>query len=127
MIRVLVLDDDWSTVQGLRRLLEGDGYEVAGFASPGAAVEELRRGRVDAVITDLEMPGLHGVGVVRAARAAHPGIPILVVTAYERSPACQDAVAAGARQIFPKPVDYDALKRALAAFTARPSLPPDGP
>ena len=118
MKRVLVVDDDAAAADGLRQLLACDGYEVVALEHPALALTELHGSRFDAVITDLEMPQVHGVEVVRAARAANAGTVVLVVSAYSDSPATEEARLAGAARIFTKPLDYDSLADDLAARLA---------
>lgn len=118
MSRVLVVDDDRAATEGLRALLRLDGYDVVALQSSKAALGLLASDRFDAVITDLEMPEVHGVDIVRAARAARTDMPILVVTAYSQSPACQAALDAGARCILTKPIDFDILSTDLQAAIA---------
>lgn len=114
--RLLVVDDNQTTVDALRVLLEMDGYQVAAFSRPTEALAALREGLTDLVITDLEMPAVHGTEVVRAARLS--GTPVLVVTAYASSPAVTDALALGAARVMLKPIDYDELLAAVAAALA---------
>lgn len=118
MKRVLVVDDNEAAADGLRQLLASDGYEAEATSRPADALEAIAATAFDAVITDLEMPHVHGVEVVRAAIAARPGTPVFVVSAYSDSPAADDARAAGAAAIFGKPLDYDALAEALSAALA---------
>ena len=113
--RVLVVDDEVSAATGLRALLRLDGYDVIASTEPKRAVESLSRERFDVVITDLEMPEVHGVEVVRAARASGADVVIFVVTAYTGSPAIAASLAVGAKAAFAKPLDYDALAAALKA------------
>lgn len=114
MIRVLVVDDDVGAASGLRKLLELDGYEVVATESPRLALEKLESERFDAVITDLEMPGVHGLEIVRAAQRVLAGMPVFVMTGYFGTPVCEAALREGARRIFGKPIDYDALVDELA-------------
>lgn len=114
MKRVLVVDDDFGAATGLRKLLELDGYEVVATESPRFALSKLESERFDAVVTDLEMPGVHGVEIVRAAQRAHPGMPVLVMTGYFGTPVCDVAVREGAHCIFGKPIDYEMLAGELA-------------
>jgi CheY-like chemotaxis protein len=114
MKRVLVVDDDPAAAEGLRMLLGTDGYDAASEHDPETAVARIAAEAFDAVVTDLEMPHVHGVEVVRAARAAYPAAPIFVVSAYVDSPAGVDATEAGADGIFGKPLDYDARANALS-------------
>ena len=114
MRRVLVLDDDPNAVQALRKLLELDGYEVDALVSAGEALQHLAAQRYDAVITDLEMPLVHGVEVVRAAKTSGPRTRVVVVSGYSHSPAADRAVAEGADRVLGKPLDYEALLGELA-------------
>lgn len=114
MKRVLVVDDDFGTTTGLGILLELDGYEVFATDSPTRALAKLESEPFDAVVTDLEMPGVHGVEIVRAAQRAQPGMLVFVMTGYFGSPVCDVALQEGARRIFGKPIEYDALLSELA-------------
>jgi two-component system response regulator PilR (NtrC family) len=114
MNRVLVVDDDWHAAEGLRLLLELDGYKVVALKCPQQALELLRAERFDALITDLEMPRHHGIELLEAARAKTAGMPVLVMTGYFGTPICDEALRAGARRVFGKPVDYDQLVIELA-------------
>jgi DNA-binding NtrC family response regulator len=118
LTRLLIVDDDAAAVDGLGRLLMSDGYEVSGHADPVDALAALRSGGFDALVTDLEMPRVHGVELVRAARALHPAMLVYVVSAYTDSPAGLEASAAGATRVFAKPLDYDALADDLAGRLA---------
>lgn len=109
MMRILLVDDELTAVSGLQKLLELDGYYVAATDSSTAALELLAAQPFDAVVTDLEMPIVNGVALARAARVARAGITVLVVTGYAGSPAAADALAAGARRILGKPLDYEVL------------------
>lgn len=115
MKRLLVVDDDRTAMRGLSQLLEMDGYEVVGMTSSEDALKTLGSDRFDAVVTDLEMPTVHGLDIVRAARAQDPSLPVIVVTAYVNSPASRNAVALGARAVLNKPLRYESLISVLPA------------
>ncbi len=123
MTAILIVDDDPGAVGALVTLLELDGYHAVGLTDPEEALAQLERRRFDVVITDLEMPGIHGVDVARAARLANPEAAILVVTAYDRSAASARALAVGAQRVFGKPLHYEEL-RAEVERRLRPSLVP---
>lgn len=114
MKRVLVVDDDFGAATGLRKLLELDGYEVVATESPRIAMAKLESERFDAVVTDLEMPGVHGVEIVRAAQRVRAGMPVVVMTGYFGTPVCDVAIREGARKVLGKPIEYDALADELA-------------
>lgn len=121
MSRILVVDDERSSAEGLRLLLRADGYDVVALQSPAAALNLLKKERFDAVITDLEMPEVHGSEIVAAARSADRTMPVLVVSAYTASPAGAVAMRAGARRLLAKPLDYEDLAAELAAALAERS------
>lgn len=115
MKRVLVVDDDFGAATGLRKLLELDGYDVVATESPRTALTMLESDRFDAVVTDLEMPGVHGVEIVRAAQRVRPGMPVLVMTGYFGTPVCDTAMREGARRVLGKPIEYEMLAAELAS------------
>lgn len=108
MKRILVVDDERQAASSLGELLQSDGFDVVALDSSRTALERIQGERFDAVVTDLEMPDVHGVEIVRAARASN-GTLVVVVTAYAESPASRAALGAGAALVFPKPLDYERL------------------
>lgn len=119
MTRILLVDDERAAIVGLQKLLELDGFQVLALDSSRRAIEAIGRESFDALITDLEMPEVGGLEVVRAMRAKG-AIPVLVITGYPSSPAAHAALALGARRIIDKPVDYALLISELTAGLAAP-------
>ena len=117
MGRVLVVDDDHSTVEAMATLLRQDGHEVHGFTSGKEAVAALLGGRAfDAVITDFAMPVVDGAAVTRAARESSPTACIVVTNrGVANKGRLEDE---GACFILEKPIDYDAMHRAIASCRA---------
>lgn len=111
--RVLVVDDDRVAVTALCKLLRMDGFEAVGSVEAAEALGLLGAEPFDAVVTDLEMPGVHGLEVIKAALANRRELPVWVVTAYADSPTCLTALSLGASGVLPKPLRYDALLEAL--------------
>jgi CheY-like chemotaxis protein len=103
--RVLLVEDDLTALEALSTLLELDGYDVVAVATGGEAITALESRPFEVLITDLELPGVHGLEVVRAARQR--GVPSLVVTAH--SGLQGSALEGGARRVFGKPLVYDDL------------------
>jgi two-component system response regulator HydG len=108
-MHVLVVDDSSVAVTGLCQLLEMDGFTVEGVQRSPEALARLEARPYGALVTDLEMPELHGLELIRAAKRLQPALPIIVVTAYSDSPASQEALALGARAVFAKPLSYPTL------------------
>ena len=81
MVKVLVVDDDDALRESLCDILEGAGVEACGAADGGAALEAIRDGDVDAMVLDMHMPGLSGLGVLAALEAGRPNV--VVYSAFE--------------------------------------------
>jgi len=121
-MRILVVDDDRSVRDSLRRSLAFNGYQVD-LASDGfGALEALDANRPDAMILDVMMPRLDGLEVCRRMRAAGDELPILVLTARD---AVSDRVAgldAGADDYLPKPFALEELLARLRALLRRRTI-----
>ncbi len=79
--RVLLVEDDASSRRSLSRLLELTGFAVAAAADARAALEYLEQNaRPDLLLTDLQLPGMDGVGLIQRARAIHADLPVVVMT-----------------------------------------------
>ncbi len=97
-LRILVVDDHGVMRSGLRTLLESyPGFEVVGEAANGnAVVSQAEELGADLVLLDIQMPGLDGIGVTTALRAARPQTKVLILTAYEDDELLRAALNAGA-------------------------------
>lgn len=115
-LRVLAVDDDVLVLSTLKALLEDMGHVVTA-ASSGERAVELMRGseRFDLLLTDYAMPGLTGADVALAARAARPGLPIVLTTGYAER-AIEDLP--GMLRLG-KPFDRENLARAIDRATAK--------
>jgi DNA-binding response OmpR family regulator len=109
MKRILVVDGEPVAAGALCDLLLMDGYSAVGLCQGDEAMERLRNESFDAVITDVELPGGHGLDVVRAARAALPDAPVLVVTGHVNSRASEAALSLGVCRVLGKPLRYETL------------------
>ncbi len=103
MDRILVVDDESGMRLGLSEVLERAGFGVTAVDSAAPALEALERERHALMITDVRMPGISGLELLRAVRERYPSLPVIVMTAYGT---VEDAVAAmksGAREFLAKP------------------------
>ena len=122
--RLLLADDDAALLRALRILLEGEGFEVVTAASGKAAREALAAyARFAAVISDLAMPDMDGLELLRFVREHDPELPVLLITAFSSARTAVQAMQAGAFQYLAKPVEPDELllllRRAIDAAQAR--------
>jgi DNA-binding NtrC family response regulator len=120
--RILVVDDDDSLRWVTQTQLEDAGYEVATFAGGQAVLEEIERKRPAAVITDLKMPGMTGIELLRHIRAAETDLPVIVITAFGSIQSAVEAVKAGASDYLTKPIDYEELCLVIERVLERQNL-----
>jgi CheY-like chemotaxis protein len=101
--RVLVVDDDPDIAKMLVRALSPRGFALEAAGSADEALQLAASRRFDAALVDLVMPGRDGKSLAVALRELVPGIPIGLLTGYERSPLLESAERSGVA-IFIKPV-----------------------
>jgi DNA-binding NtrC family response regulator len=124
--RILIVDDDPGQRSLLDSFLRSQGFEPVVVDSGKLALETLRAGKFDMMISDVRMPGLTGLETLRLARKEHATLPVLLVTAFTD---VRDAVAAmrdGAVNYLSKPIDLDELlasvRAAIGISQAAPTL-----
>src|SRR6266567_1211058 len=105
--RILVVDDEKSMRDLLSITLEKEGYDVLTAAGGEAAIEALHRDSVDAVITDLRMPKVDGLQVLRAAKEVSPDTAVIVITAVASTETAVEAMKLGAYDYITKPFKLD--------------------
>jgi two-component system response regulator PilR (NtrC family) len=110
MDRVLVVDDEAGMREFLSILLRKEGYGIAAAESAEKAMDLMAKGEFDLVISDISMPGLSGIEVLRQARAASPDIPVILITAYASTESAVEALKLGAYDYLVKPFDVEELK-----------------
>jgi signal transduction histidine kinase/DNA-binding response OmpR family regulator len=105
--RVLVVDDEPSVVDVFQEFLGGQGYEISVAASGEAAVGLIPQLRPDLILTDINLPGLSGLEVVRFAKSVDPEVVVIVVTGDASAATAIDALRQGAYDYVQKPFDLD--------------------
>jgi two-component system, NtrC family, response regulator PilR len=105
--RVLIVDDEKSMRDLLSITLEKAGYEVAAADGGETAIEAIRKESFDAIITDLRMPKVDGLQVLRAARDLSPDTAVIVVTAVASTETAVEAMKLGAYDYVTKPFKLD--------------------
>jgi DNA-binding NarL/FixJ family response regulator len=116
-LRIVIADDQASVREGLVLLLGGlPGIEVAGAAADGEqALALVAEHRPDAILLDLHMPVLDGIGATRRLTAEHPEVAIVVLTTYADDGSVLEALHAGARSYLTKDADRSHIAQALRA------------
>jgi two-component system response regulator HydG len=113
VIRILVVDDEPSNRVTLERIFEREGHAVVHAASGREAMEVVRGGGVDLVITDLKMPGMSGIELLKAVRTVDPDVEVLVTTAYGTVETAVEAMKEGAYDFVSKPLKRIELVRTV--------------
>jgi two-component system response regulator PilR (NtrC family) len=111
--RVLIVDDEPGMRDFLSILLRKEGYAVSAAESSDKAIELMARGEFDLVISDISMPGLSGIEVLRQARASSPDTPVILITAYASTESAVEALKLGAYDYLIKPFDVEELKNVV--------------
>jgi two-component system, NtrC family, response regulator PilR len=108
--RILVVDDERSMRELLAIVLRREGYEVLLAENGRSAVDVLEREPVDLLISDIKMPDLSGVDVLRAAKKIDQDILGIMITAFASTETAVEAMRLGACDYLSKPFDVDLLK-----------------
>jgi two-component system sensor histidine kinase/response regulator len=101
--RLLIVDDETAQMQALCDTLKLEGYATEGFDSPQAALQVLRPGKFDLLLTDLQMPQMDGIALIAAARKIDPDIGTIVMTGHGTVDTAVQAMRSGALDYILKP------------------------
>jgi len=116
---ILVVDDDKNILQVLEARLAFANYKTLTASSAEAAVEVLASHHVDLVVSDVKMPGMGGVGLLREVLAQWPLVPVILLTAYGSIPDAVSTIRSGAADYLTKPFDGHQLLAKIAELLGR--------
>ncbi|HWP56363.1 MAG TPA: sigma-54 dependent transcriptional regulator [Candidatus Acidoferrales bacterium] len=108
--RVLVVDDEPNILALFERVLGKEGYRVECASAAEAALGRLETEWFDLIISDLKMPGLDGLELLKRAKALNPGVPFVILTAYGTVESAVTAMKEGANDYLTKPINNEQLK-----------------
>ncbi|MGA2051638.1 MAG: response regulator transcription factor, partial [Terracidiphilus sp.] len=117
--RLLIVDDERSIRLSLRTILGNFGYDIVEAERGEEALALVRTAQFDAVLLDINMPGMGGIEVCRIMRKASPRLPILMLTVQESEDRKVDALDAGADDYITKPFQLRELTARLRAAVRR--------
>jgi len=120
--KILLVEDDPAIVITLHRVLAGEGYEVSIEKTGDSGLARAKESAVDLVITDLKLPGLNGLELVRELHAARPRLPILMITAHGTTETAIEATQSGAYDYLVKPFDIPELLKLVEDAVAASRL-----
>ena len=119
--RILVVDDDREIANVLMEYLRRMGYEAEAAYGGGEGIERFKNGDFQMVITDMKMPDMDGMEVMKTVRSMDKHVLVLVITGYSTIHDAVEAIKAGAYDCISKPFDFKSMeviiRRALERHT----------
>ena len=120
--KLLVADDDPGLRESLERTLTREGYRVVLASDGRAALERVQGGDFDVIVTDLKMPGLTGLELLRAAKAIAPDVDVILLTAFGTVEEAVKAMKDGAYDFLTKPFRREQLLKLVSKALERRAL-----
>lgn len=108
--KILIVDDELSMREFFSIMLSGEGYEVHCVESGSGAVSLAQKEHFDLVISDIRMPGMDGIEVLKRIKALTPDTVVIMVSAYATAETAVRAMKEGAYDYIPKPFNVDEIK-----------------
>jgi len=124
---LLLVEDKDSFRRLLTRALEGSVWSVRAVADPQEALAALAERPAQVLVTDLRLPGMSGLELIRRARHLHPGLRVVLMSAFGEPKDIVEAMKLGADDFLPKPFDLDAFLALLDRLRALVGAPPPSP
>ena len=123
--RLLIIDDEAVIRDGLKRVLEGEAFAVESCSSGFNAITIMQQREFDLIITDLKMPGMSGIEVLKSVRTLQPHIPVILITGYASVDTAVEAMKNGASDYITKPFTPDVLLEKVRTVLNQRSVPLD--
>ncbi len=117
--RILVVDDRPEMAEMVADALSERGYDAVAISSSREAMHRLRTERFDALVTDLRMPEVDGLALMRASLELDPSRPVILMTAHSTLDTAVQASGGGAYHYLTKPFRLDALTRLIEQALGR--------
>jgi DNA-binding NtrC family response regulator len=111
--RLLIVEDEKIALKNLQHVMEKEGYDVTGTTSGAAALSLIEKEEFDLVLTDLRMPKVDGMEVLRKCRELHPDLEVIMITAYATVPSAVETMKKGAYHFIPKPFRLDEVRQTV--------------
>src|SRR6185503_11321437 len=122
MSNLLIVDDELGMRQFLTHLFQREGHAVTVAERGREAMTVLRKEPVDLIISDVRMPDMSGIELLRSARELRPDVEVIMMTAFASVETAREAFLLGAYDFVQKPFDNDLLKEVVARALAKISL-----
>ncbi|MCG8605042.1 response regulator [bacterium] len=113
MSTILIVEDDQNTRLGLQELLVEEGYQVESAENGSAALQKLKSGLVDLLISDLRLSDTSGLDLCRKIKIDYPNLNTIIMSAYSTPESRLEAKELGVYSWFTKPLELDSLLSAI--------------
>ncbi len=123
--QILIVEDDQKMRLALREIMANEGYSVDTVENGEAALERAGGKGYDLVITDLKLPGIDGMDVLRAIRASRPETGVVIITAYATVDTAVEAMRDGAEDYISKPFNLDEIRLIVKKVLEKKALVDD--
>jgi DNA-binding NtrC family response regulator len=110
---ILLIDDEAIALSNLSHVLEREGYTVTACKDGESGLAAMRNTEFDLVLTDLRMPGIDGMDVLRHIRESTPDVPVIMITGHATLDSAVDAMKAGAYHYIAKPFRLDEAREVV--------------
>lgn len=107
---ILIVDDEEGLREGLSRLLEGEGYAIVAAETGEEALQILQQSHIDLVLTDMRMPGMSGIDLLKKIRESYGELGVIILTGYGQIESYIEAMNSGAIEYVSKPFKVNELK-----------------
>ncbi|MEN6360260.1 MAG: sigma-54 dependent transcriptional regulator [Smithella sp.] len=114
MNKILIVDDEFNIRLVLSAMLKKEGYSIASATDGLEALQILKAGKIDVVVTDLKMPNLDGMGLLNRITEQYPAVPVIIITAHGTVATAVEALKKGALDYITKPFELDDLKNVIS-------------
>jgi len=111
--QILLIDDEAIALSNLKHVLEREGHEVVTCMNGESGLAEMETTAFDLVLTDLRMPGIDGMGVLRHIRESTPDVPVIMITGHASLDSAVNAMKAGAYHYIAKPFRLDEVREVV--------------
>ena len=106
---ILIIEDDKNTKEGLKKFLEMEKYNVAAFEKGEEAISYLEQNKIDIILSDMRMPGMNGIEILKKSKKISPSTFVIILTAYGTVDNAVEAMKLGAYDYLTKPLNLDKL------------------
>lgn len=122
MFKILIVEDDINLNDSIKIYLSKKGFNVCCAYSAKYALQELSKYQVDAIVTDIMMPGMSGIDFIKELRRSGNNVPVLIITAKDQIQDKSEGFNSGADDYMVKPIDLQELELRLQSLFKRAKI-----